>query len=278
MVDIPADDKLPRDDSVVLTFFHLSDAAALRDVDADSEHRRRFEFPEEFVPSLEHSEKVISDWTRERTGGGPFVFAVRVLADGHLLGGREIRLLGHCAANLSYFTLPQQRTRGFASRAAALVCQIAFVSLGVQHVEIVVDPDNIASRRVAIRNGFREIGVRNGRTLHRKEADLPPDICCAGAREQELSTFAQASECRSSCDLLSVLVNRKFNRAMVQSAMTTFKIIFCPVERYASSITFASNHEFRYVCSPALVDGLRKERNAYPPERSRYFRIDKAVH
>src|SRR5262245_29841010 len=90
--------------------------------------------------------------------------------------------------------------------------------------------------------------------------------------------FAQASECRSSCDLLSVLVNRKFNRAMVQSAMTTFKIIFCSVERDASSITFASNHEFRYVCSPALVDGLRKERNAYSPERSRCFRIDKAIH
>jgi hypothetical protein len=73
MVDIPAEDKLPRDDNVVLTFFHLSDAVALRDVDADPEHRRRFEFPEEFVPSLEHSEKVISDWTRVRTGGGPFV-------------------------------------------------------------------------------------------------------------------------------------------------------------------------------------------------------------
>src|SRR5262245_34626637 len=55
-------------------------------------------------------------------------------------------------------------------------------------------------------------------------------------------------------------------------------IIFCPVERYASSITFASNHEFLYVYSPALVDGLRKERNAYSPERSRYFRIDKAIH
>ena len=175
MVNIPTEDKLPRDDSVFLTFFHLSDAAALRDVDADSEHRLRFEFPEEFVPSLEHSEKVISDWTRELTGGGAFVFAVRALADGRLLGGCEIRLLEHCAANLSYFTLPQHRARGVASRAVALVCQIAFVSLGVQRVVIVVDPDNIASRRVAIRNGFREIGVRNGRVLYIKDADLPPN-------------------------------------------------------------------------------------------------------
>jgi len=166
MVSLPAEHKLPRDDSVVLTFFRMSDAAALRDVDADPEHRRRFEFPEDFVPSLEHSERVISDWMRARDGGGPFVFAVRAVADGELLGGCEIRLLEHHVANLSYFTLPQHRARGVASRAVALACQIAIAPLGVQRVEIVVDPDNLPSRRVATRNGFQEVGRRNGRILY----------------------------------------------------------------------------------------------------------------
>ena len=77
MAGLPAEHKLPRDDTVVLTFFRVSDAAALRGADADPEHRRRFEFPEDFLPSLEHSERVISDWTRARDGGGPFFFAVR---------------------------------------------------------------------------------------------------------------------------------------------------------------------------------------------------------
>src|SRR6266446_9769079 len=95
MVDIPAEHKLPRDDSVILTFFRVSDAPALQDLDADPEHRRRFEFREDSIPSLEHSERVISDWTRARHGGGPFVFAVRAVADGELLGGCEIRLLEH---------------------------------------------------------------------------------------------------------------------------------------------------------------------------------------
>ena len=62
-----------------LTFFHLGDASALRDVDADPEHRRRFEFPEKFVASLAHSQKVISDWTNQREEG-PFVFAVRAVS------------------------------------------------------------------------------------------------------------------------------------------------------------------------------------------------------
>lgn len=173
MVGVPAEHKLPRDDSVALTFFRVSDAAALRDVDADPEHRRRFEFLEDFVPSLEHSERVISDWTRARSGGGPFVFAVRAVADGELLGGCEIRLLEHHVANLSYFTLPRHRARGVASRAVALACQVAIAPLGVQRLEIVVDPDNVPSRRVAMRNGFQEAGMRHGRILYVRDSSVP---------------------------------------------------------------------------------------------------------
>jgi len=168
MVGTLSEDILPRDDKVVLTFFRLSDAAALRDMDADPEHRRRFEFPEEFAPSLGHSEKVIAGWTRAREDG-QFVLAVRALGNGELLGGCEIRLLGNHVANFSYWTVPGHRAQGVASRAVALACQIARVPLGVQQVEIVVDPDNVASRRVATRNGFREVGMRKRRILHVKD-------------------------------------------------------------------------------------------------------------
>jgi len=168
MVRIPAEQNLPGDDRVRLTYFRMSDAAALRDVDSDSEHRLRFEFPEDFVATLEHSQRVISDWTRARDEGGPFVFAVRSAVDGELLGGCEIRLEEDHVANVSYFTRPQHRASGVATRAVALVCQIAQSSLGVRILEIVTDPDNIASRRVAQRNGFHESGMRDGRILHLK--------------------------------------------------------------------------------------------------------------
>ena len=69
MVGTLSEDILPRDDKVVLTFFRLSNAAALRDMDADPEHRRRFGFPGEFAPSLGHSEKGIAGWTRAREAG-----------------------------------------------------------------------------------------------------------------------------------------------------------------------------------------------------------------
>ena len=97
------------------------------------------------------------------------MFAARAPGNGELLGGCEIRLLGNHVANLSYWTVPRHRAHGVASRAVALACQIARAQLGVQHVEIVVDPDNVASRRVATRNGFREVGIRERRIVYVKD-------------------------------------------------------------------------------------------------------------
>jgi len=175
MFDIPTEDKLPSDDSVELTFFRPSDAAAMRDMDADPEHRRRFDFPEEFIPSLAHSEKVIASWTGAREEG-QFVFAVRARASGELLGGCEIWLLGDSVANVSYWTIPRHRAHGVASRAVALLYELVRTRPGIRRLEIIVDPDNIASRRVAMSAGFHEVGMREGRVLHIKDlGPLTPD-------------------------------------------------------------------------------------------------------
>ena len=157
------------DGVVDLGFFRPEDAAVLVEVDRDAEHRRRFEFPLGFVPSLRHSLSVISKWERERAAGERFAFAVRDRRTGELVGGCELRPLYDEVANLSYWTHPAHRSRGVASRAVALACDVAFRRLGFARLEIVTDPDNEPSRRVASRNGFREIGLKNGRILHVRE-------------------------------------------------------------------------------------------------------------
>src|SRR6185369_10816065 len=106
---------------------------------------RRFEFPETFVPSLEHSLAVVARWNQELEKQEAFRFAVRSVTDGELLGG--------C---------------GVASRAVALACTVAFEELGLQTIEIAADADNTFSRRVALRNGFVEVGTRNGQILYRR--------------------------------------------------------------------------------------------------------------
>src|SRR5262245_11144709 len=113
------------DGVVRLTFFESRDAFVLREADGDAEHRLRFEFPADFVPSLQHSETVIARWQEERIAGTRFAFAVRSVANGELLGGCELRPLGNGLANMSYWTHPRHRRRGVASRAVALACEVA---------------------------------------------------------------------------------------------------------------------------------------------------------
>ena len=163
------------DGVVVLTAFAAADAPSLRDGDLDPERRRRFEFPEGFVPSLEHSLAVIARWEREREAGSRFTFAVRDAEAGTLLGGCELRPLARGAANLSYWTYPAHRNRGVASRAVAIAIRLAFAGLGLTRLEVLVDPDNDSSRKVVLRNAFEEVGARYSRVLYVLDRPVAPN-------------------------------------------------------------------------------------------------------
>ncbi len=154
------------DGVVVLTTFVAADAPLLRDGDRDPEIRLRFGFPEDFVPSIEHSLAVVSGWERERETGARLTFAVRDAAAGTLLGGCELKPLGPTIANLSYWTYPAHRSRGVASRAVAIAVRLAFTDLKMARLEVVVDPDNHYSRKVALNNSFEESGTRGKQILY----------------------------------------------------------------------------------------------------------------
>jgi RimJ/RimL family protein N-acetyltransferase len=154
------------DGFITLTLFQRTDAPVLLDADSDPEHRRRFDFPAGFRPSLRHSENVIARWERERLARERFPYAVRSVEAGTLLGGVELLPLGGETGNLSYWTYPRHRRRGIACRAVSLACDIAFLEFNLRRLRILVDPDNAASRRVAIQNRFREVGMHEGRVCY----------------------------------------------------------------------------------------------------------------
>ena len=159
------------DGVVTLSLFVAGNAPVLRAADDDPEHRRRFDVPDDFVSSLQHSLGVIARWEHERMAGARFRLAVRDAMSATLLGGCEIspRLTG--TANLSYRTYPGHRGRRVASRAVALARRSAFEEFGLKRLEILADPNNTPPRRVALRNGFSEVGVLDGRILHIADAD-----------------------------------------------------------------------------------------------------------
>lgn len=151
------------DGVVVLTPFENADAPAMSEADDDAEIRKWFEFPREFTSSIAHSEQVVSQWKAERAAGTRFPFAVRSAANRELLGGCELRHEDSGAANVSYWTYPGHRRLGVATRAVRLLCRFAFNEMGLSKVQVLIDPANTASRRVAAANGFAEEDEQDGK-------------------------------------------------------------------------------------------------------------------
>ncbi|MBD0329372.1 MAG: GNAT family N-acetyltransferase [Thermoleophilia bacterium] len=145
------------DGVVVLDAFVPEDAAAHL-AGEDEEHARRFGWwPQRSTEAMVAAfiERAREQWA---TGGRQRPLAVRDAATGELVGGCEIRLPAPGFAELSYWTFPAYRRRGFASRALALACRYADKELGVERAELLIEPDNAASLAVARRAGFVRVG------------------------------------------------------------------------------------------------------------------------
>jgi RimJ/RimL family protein N-acetyltransferase len=52
------------------------------------------------------------------------------------------------------------------TRALGLLCQYALGELNIERLELITDPDNRASQRVAEKVGFRREGVLRSQMLH----------------------------------------------------------------------------------------------------------------
>jgi RimJ/RimL family protein N-acetyltransferase len=82
-------------------------------------------------------------------------------ADGTLLGSVGLHNLdpetGRCSAG--YWVAAPARGRGVARRGLRLLCPFAFAKLGVQRIELWIEPANAASLRVAEAIGFHREGL-----------------------------------------------------------------------------------------------------------------------
>ncbi|MEO8998604.1 MAG: GNAT family protein [Rhodanobacter sp.] len=90
-------------------------------------------------------------WSR----GEHFAFPIFDLRTGELLGGAGLnqRNRQHRSANLGYWVRQSHHGEGIAARAATLVARFGFEQLGLIRIEIIVMPDNHASRRTAEKTG-----------------------------------------------------------------------------------------------------------------------------
>jgi RimJ/RimL family protein N-acetyltransferase len=99
------------------------------------------------VRPLEHSRAITVD-------------AVVVGAIGLGLNSEEYR------GRIGYWVAAAARGRGFCTRALSLLSRWALDDLDLQRLELITDPDNVASQRVAEKVGFQREGVLRSHLLH----------------------------------------------------------------------------------------------------------------
>ena len=117
-------------------------------------------------PYNEQSARDFITWSSEGLERGNYSFVIIDADSGELLGaigmGVNARMkMGH----IGYWVAAPARRRGIASGALRLLAGWA-LEQDFGRVELITDPDNVASQRVAEKVGFRREGVMRSHTLH----------------------------------------------------------------------------------------------------------------
>jgi RimJ/RimL family protein N-acetyltransferase len=131
-------------------------------------------FTEADVPALVEAcqDPEIPRWTRVPTpygeaearayvAGHPNIYAFAVVdaETGELLGSVGFGLAGEARGEFGYWVKREARGRGVASRALRLAARRAVAQHGLRRLQLVVEPENEASIRVAENAGFRREGL-----------------------------------------------------------------------------------------------------------------------
>jgi RimJ/RimL family protein N-acetyltransferase len=95
---------------------------------------------------------------------GPHQFAI--VEDSRVVGSIGMRVNENDTGHIGYWCAPDLRGRGIVPRAVRRLCEHALDDLGLQRLELITDPDNAASQRVAEKVGFQREGVLRSHLVH----------------------------------------------------------------------------------------------------------------
>ena len=93
-------------------------------------------------------------WNGRSSGGATFTFVVTVTGEPRFIGVVGIAERDDLAFEMTYGTAPDWRGRGLASRATRLAAQWVAGQPSVRSLEVLIDPGQRASERVAVNAGF----------------------------------------------------------------------------------------------------------------------------
>jgi RimJ/RimL family protein N-acetyltransferase len=147
-----------RTDALVLRPWRLDDAAAVTAACQDREIARWI--PLIPIPYKEkHARAFLEDSVRRFETGEGYGFAVLDAETGALAGSIGIKVQPFSSGHIGYWVAREARGRGVATTALRTLSRWAVQELGLKRLELVTDPENLASQRVAENAGFRREGI-----------------------------------------------------------------------------------------------------------------------
>lgn len=157
---IPLPDPMPRAGRVALRAWSEEDAPFIAAAGAD-QHLQRFILGLPSPYTVAAAEAWIAGQGEARQLGQRLDLAVIDPVSGRLLGSVGLASVDehHARAELGYWTAPAERRRGVATGAALLLARWAFEVLGLDRLQLLVEPVNMPSLRVAESLGAVQEGL-----------------------------------------------------------------------------------------------------------------------
>jgi RimJ/RimL family protein N-acetyltransferase len=153
-------DVVTSDDTIALRPWRETDADAVYEAcqDPDIQHW----IP--FIPRPYTRDHALAFVRGEVDGIGQHQFAV--VEDDRVVGSIGLNVNRQRTGHIGYWCAADARGRGVTSRALRLLSRYGFDELELRRLELITDPDNHASQRVAEKVGYRREGVLRSHLDH----------------------------------------------------------------------------------------------------------------
>lgn len=145
-----------RDEAVALSAWSDRDLAMLEAASKDTSITRITAVPDRFTPAA--GQRFLAERRDAWRRGVALSLAIHENEQGGTAGGVSLNALRPASARIGYWLVESARGRGTASRAVRLLGDWALQELGVEQIELLVEPHNAASIRVAEACGYLPAG------------------------------------------------------------------------------------------------------------------------
>jgi RimJ/RimL family protein N-acetyltransferase len=184
MPRIPLPDPPLGDEELVLRAWSVADVPAMTAACQDAEVPRWTVVPSPYEER--HAREFIAGSARDREAGRELSLAI-VDREGRLLGSIGLMHVDweDRKAEVGYWVAREARGRSVASRATSLLSRWAVETLGLERLELLANPANRSSQRVAAKAGYTREGLLRAYRRRRGERE---DLVMYSLLARELAT------------------------------------------------------------------------------------------